>query len=165
MFCREGLDEILLELLNLPHLQARPLALGAAGRAHQEPERDGAHRHRRQVRRAARRLQEPERGAGATAASPTTSRSSCVYIDSEELEGGGWPRELLEVDGILVPIGFGPRGIEGKIRAIRYAREHKVPFFGICLGMQCMVIEYARNVVRPRGRELVRVRSRDHGRR
>jgi CTP synthase len=45
-----------------------------------------------------------------------------------------------------VPIGFGKRGTEGKIRAIRYAREHKVPFFGICLGMQCMTIEYARNV-------------------
>jgi CTP synthase len=45
-----------------------------------------------------------------------------------------------------VPIGFGQRGTEGKVRAIRYAREHKVPFFGICLGMQCMVIEFARNV-------------------
>ena len=47
---------------------------------------------------------------------------------------------------MLVPVGFGQRGIEGKIRAIRYARENKVPFFGICLGMQCMTIEYARNV-------------------
>ncbi|HEY4565440.1 MAG TPA: gamma-glutamyl-gamma-aminobutyrate hydrolase family protein, partial [Thermoanaerobaculia bacterium] len=58
----------------------------------------------------------------------------------------GWPHELFEVDALLVPIGFGQRGTEGKIRAIRYAREHKVPFFGICLGMQCMTIEYARNV-------------------
>ncbi|MDH3746274.1 MAG: gamma-glutamyl-gamma-aminobutyrate hydrolase family protein, partial [Acidobacteriota bacterium] len=54
--------------------------------------------------------------------------------------------DLFEVDGLLVPIGFGTRGTEGKIRSIRYAREQKVPFFGICLGMQCMVIEYARNV-------------------
>jgi CTP synthase len=53
---------------------------------------------------------------------------------------------MFEVDSLLVPIGFGRRGTEGKIRAIRYAREHKVPFFGICLGMQCMTIEYARSV-------------------
>jgi CTP synthase len=62
------------------------------------------------------------------------------------MEGGSWPHQLFEVDALLVPIGFGQRGTEGKIRAIRYAREHKVPFFGICLGMQCMTIEYARNV-------------------
>jgi CTP synthase len=62
------------------------------------------------------------------------------------METGNWPRELFEVDALLVPIGFGPRGTEGKIRAIRYAREHGVPFFGICLGMQCLVIEYARHV-------------------
>ena len=55
--------------------------------------------------------------------------------------------KLMEgVDGILVPGGFGDRGIEGKIKAVQYARENKVPFFGICLGMQCAVIEYARNV-------------------
>jgi CTP synthase len=50
------------------------------------------------------------------------------------------------LDGILVPGGFGDRGIEGKIQAIRYAREQRVPYFGICLGMQCAVIEYARHV-------------------
>jgi CTP synthase len=74
-----------------------------------------------------------------------------VYINAEELEGESWPRELFEVDGLLVPIGFGHRGTEGKIRAIRYAREHRVPFFGICLGLQCMVIEFARDVcaIRP----------------
>ncbi len=69
-----------------------------------------------------------------------------VYVDAEQVETGNWPREMFEVDALLVPIGFGRRGTEGKIRAIRYAREHKVPFFGICLGMQCMTIEYARNV-------------------
>ena len=69
-----------------------------------------------------------------------------VYIDAEAMEGSSWPREVFEVDGLLVPIGFGPRGTEGKIRAMRYARENDVPFFGICLGMQCMVIEFARNV-------------------
>ena len=56
-------------------------------------------------------------------------------------------QKLKEVDGILVPGGFGSRGVEGKIAAIKYAREHKVPFLGICLGMQCTVIEYARNVL------------------
>jgi len=54
---------------------------------------------------------------------------------------------LAEIDGILVPGGFGSRGVEGKIAAIRYAREHKIPFLGICLGMQCTVIEYARDVL------------------
>jgi CTP synthase len=74
------------------------------------------------------------------------TRVELVYLNAEEIEAGNWPRELFEVDGLLVPIGFGKRGTEGKIRAIRYAREHKVPFFGICLGMQCMTIEFARNV-------------------
>jgi len=69
-----------------------------------------------------------------------------VYVNAEELEGPHWPREIFDVDALLVPIGFGRRGTEGKISAIRYAREHQVPFFGICLGMQCMVIEYVRNV-------------------
>jgi len=67
-------------------------------------------------------------------------------IRSEELEDEGPERMLAGYDGILVPGGFGERGIEGKIQAIRYARERGVPFFGICLGMQCAVIEFARNV-------------------
>ena len=68
------------------------------------------------------------------------------YIDSEEVETKD-PAALLDgVDGILVPGGFGNRGIEGKIRTIQYARERKVPFFGICLGMQLAVVEYARNI-------------------
>ena len=54
---------------------------------------------------------------------------------------------LKGVSGVLVPGGFGDRGIEGKIEVIRYARERKIPFFGICLGMQCAVIEFARNVM------------------
>ena len=66
-------------------------------------------------------------------------------VEAEELEGN---LSLLKgVDGILVPGGFGSRGVDGKIVAIKYAREHKVPFLGICLGMQCTAIEYARNVV------------------
>src|SRR5699024_86604 len=55
--------------------------------------------------------------------------------------------ELSQVDGILVPGGFGDRGIDGKIEAIRYARENNIPFFGICLGMQLATVEFARNVI------------------
>ncbi|MBA3314536.1 MAG: CTP synthase [Planctomycetota bacterium] len=68
-------------------------------------------------------------------------------IEAEELEKTDPDQLLRGVDGILVPGGFGMRGIEGKIHAVRYARENGVPYFGICLGMQCAVIEYARNVI------------------
>lgn len=69
------------------------------------------------------------------------------WIDSEELKTEKDVKNTLkEVDGILVPGGFGSRGIEGKIKAITYAREHDIPFLGICLGMQLAVIEFARNV-------------------
>ena len=68
------------------------------------------------------------------------------WIEAEGVDGEDWERQLDDYDAILVPGGFGKRGIEGMINAIRYARENKVPYFGICLGMQTMVIEYARNV-------------------
>ena len=68
-------------------------------------------------------------------------------IEAEEFEGSASLRELKNIDGILVPGGFGSRGVEGKIAAIKYAREKKIPFLGICLGMQCTVIEYARDVL------------------
>ncbi|MCC6525167.1 MAG: CTP synthase, partial [Polyangiaceae bacterium] len=67
-----------------------------------------------------------------------------VYIDSEEIEKGSAEALLGGLDAVLVPGGFGDRGAEGKISAIRYARERKVPFFGICLGMQLAVVEFAR---------------------
>ncbi|MDQ6700293.1 MAG: CTP synthase [Acidobacteriota bacterium] len=68
------------------------------------------------------------------------------WIEAEGVNGPDWERQLEDYDGILVPGGFGKRGIEGMINAIRFAREQKVPYFGICLGMQTMVIEFARNV-------------------
>ena len=69
------------------------------------------------------------------------------WIEAEDLDSPAVAaRRLAHVDGILVPGGFGKRGIQGMINAIQYARERKVPFFGICLGMQCATIEYARNV-------------------
>ncbi|HPN85045.1 MAG TPA: CTP synthase, partial [Victivallales bacterium] len=67
-------------------------------------------------------------------------------IESEDIERAGVEKYLKGVDGILVPGGFGDRGIEGKISAVRFARENNIPFFGICLGMQCAAIEFARNV-------------------
>ena len=70
------------------------------------------------------------------------------WVNAEEIEAESvdMDKVMEGVDGILVPGGFGNRGIEGKIKAIQYAREHKIPFFGICLGMQCAVIEFARHV-------------------
>jgi CTP synthase len=73
------------------------------------------------------------------------ARVNLQWIDSEEIEAQGPERFLSEVDGILVPGGFGYRGIEGKVKAVKFAREKKIPYFGICLGMQCAVIEYARH--------------------
>ncbi len=81
------------------------------------------------------------------AAVANESEIEIKWVNSEKMEEDNNVDEMLhDVDGILVPGGFGNRGIEGKIMAVRYARENKIPFFGICLGMQCAVIEYARNV-------------------
>jgi CTP synthase len=73
-------------------------------------------------------------------------RLRVTWIEAEGLEAPGYESQLEGFDGILVPGGFGKRGVEGMLNAIRYAREHKVPYFGICLGMQTACIEYARNV-------------------
>lgn len=76
----------------------------------------------------------------------TRTRVNIQYIDSEDIEREG--TGVLEgADAILVPGGFGERGVEGKIRTVQYARENRVPYLGVCLGMQVAVIEYARNVV------------------
>ncbi len=74
-----------------------------------------------------------------------------TWIEAEGLETEGFESQLAGFDGILVPGGFGKRGIEGMLNAIRYARENKVPYFGICLGMQTACIEFARNVCRLNG--------------
>jgi CTP synthase len=144
-FAREGLDEILLNLLNMPRYERdlarwetlvnriknprRGVRIGIVGKYVELPD-------------AYKSLNEALLHGGIA----NDARVELVFISAEEIESGNWPREVFEVDGLLVPIGFGQRGTEGKIRAIRYAREHLVPFFGICLGMQCMTIEYARNV-------------------
>jgi CTP synthase len=80
----------------------------------------------------------------------TRTRVKIRYLDSEQIEKEG-TSELAGMDAILVPGGFGLRGIEGKIAAVRYARENKIPYLGICLGMQVAAIEYARNVAGLKG--------------
>src|SRR5476649_620012 len=80
----------------------------------------------------------------------TRTRVNIHYFESQDIERGG-VAALEHMDAILVPGGFGDRGIEGKIQAIRYARENRIPYLGICLGMQLAIIEYARNVVGLKG--------------
>jgi CTP synthase len=75
------------------------------------------------------------------------ARVMVVHVEAEDVDRSGAEAFLTGVDGILVPGGFGMRGIEGKIEAIRYARTRKIPYFGICLGMQCAVVEFARSVL------------------
>jgi CTP synthase len=74
------------------------------------------------------------------------ARVNICWVDSEDIESKGAAAMLKGMDGILVPGGFGIRGVEGKIATVKYARENKIPYFGICLGMQCAVIEVARDL-------------------
>jgi CTP synthase len=86
------------------------------------------------------------------AAVANDARLKMKWIDTDRIEDDiALDNALSMVDGVLVPGGFGMRGVEGKIRIVKYAREHEKPFLGICLGMQCMVIEYARNVCGMKG--------------
>lgn len=82
------------------------------------------------------------------AGAETQTKVELVWIHSEKIDASNVAQELKGLQGILVAPGFGTRGIEGKIEAIRYVREHQIPFLGICLGMQCAVIEFARNVLK-----------------
>jgi len=81
------------------------------------------------------------------AGSVNECRVKVIPVHSETLESGDVPARLKDMDGILVAPGFGERGIAGKLEAIRYVREHKIPFLGICLGMQCAVVEFCKNVL------------------
>lgn len=145
MFCREGLDDLLLEQLNLP---AYPRDLS---RWENLVSRIKNPHHRVRIGIVGKYVDFADAYKSLNEAlSHGGIANDCavdlVYINSADFESGNWPREVHEVDGLLVPIGFGIRGSEGKITAVRYAREHGVPLFGICLGMQCIVIEFARNV-------------------
>lgn len=81
------------------------------------------------------------------AATYSDRKLNLVYIHSEKLTDGNVEERLRDMDGVIIAPGFGLRGVEGKFVALRWCREHDVPTFGICLGMQCMVIEFARNVL------------------
>ena len=76
------------------------------------------------------------------------AKVNVVRVDAEDLESKSGLTQLRKLDGILVPGGFGDRGIEGKIAAAGYARKHKIPYYGLCLGLQVAIIEFARNVLR-----------------
>jgi CTP synthase len=148
MFCREGLDRTLLELLDLPSLPSKGRDMSAWETLVQKIRNP---RHAVRIGIVGKYVEFPDSYKSLNEALlhggiANDARVELVYVNAEMIEGGNWPREIFEVDGLLVPIGFGARGTEGKIAAIRYAREHKVPFFGICLGLQCMTIEFARNV-------------------
>src|SRR5450631_1208651 len=146
-FSREGLDEILLDKLHLPHEEIGSLTKWeeiVRKLRHPEDEvRIGFVGKYVEFGDSYKSLNEAL-GHGGIA---NNVKVKIVYIDSESLEEEGYHGELGKVDGILVGPGFGARGVEGKLRAIRYAREKRIPYFGICLGMQCATIEFARNVV------------------
>ncbi|MEL7059153.1 MAG: CTP synthase [Acidobacteriota bacterium] len=142
---RDGLDEKLLELLNLPHGERDLAAWEGMVRAAKNPKRTvsiGIVGKYTDLPDAYKSLNEALIHGGIA----HEAKTEIVYISAEDIESGHWPPEVAKVDGIVVPIGFGKRGSEGKLAAIRYAREQKVPCFGICWGMQLMVVEYARNV-------------------
>ncbi len=131
--------------------RSRPRPLARPGRPLLPPQRRSLHRHRRQVCRVRRQLQvaqgsaHPRRHLAEPQAQDSLDRGrrSRVAIGPEDRS---YESQLEGFDGILVPGGFGKRGIEGMLNAIRYAREKNVPYFGICLGMQTACIEFARNV-------------------
>ncbi len=145
VFCQEGLDDTLLEILDLPHYKrdmSRWESLVARTKSPSHHVRIGMVGKYVELPDAYKSLNEALAHGGIA----NDTKVEIVYINAEEMHRTNYPKELFEVDALLVPIGFGSRGTEGKIRAIQYAREHRVPFFGICLGMQCLVVEYARNV-------------------
>ncbi len=85
------------------------------------------------------------------AAAETECKVDLQLISSEDIDKDCVAKQLQELDGILVAPGFGERGIEGKIETVKFAREQQIPFFGICLGMQVAVVEFARNVLKLEG--------------
>ena len=155
----EGLDAYVVRRLGLPFRDVDWTVWDDLLRPGAPPEPDGHGRAGRQVRRpagrvpvgdggaAGRRVRAPDAGSRSAGCPPTTAPPRTAR-----------PRQLAGVDGVLIPGGFGVRGIEGKLGAIRYARERGIPTLGLCLGLQCMVIETARDLAGLDGRELDRVR-------
>ena len=141
----EGLDTIICEDLNLPASECRIESWQELVATIKNPEREvtiGIVGKYIELADSYKSLNEALLHGGL----PHKARVNLKWVESEGLVGEEWQEKLAAFDGILVPGGFGPRGIEGMIRAIRHARVNKIPYFGICLGMQCAVIEFARNV-------------------
>jgi CTP synthase len=144
-FSEQGLDESIIKMLGLP---PRPADLGRweeivrRVKAPRSRVRIGVIGKYIEIKDAYKSLYEALTHGGIA----HEAAVELAWVDAERLEREGLAGHVAGLDGILVPGGFGDRGIEGKIQAIRYAREHQVPYFGICLGMQCAVIEYARHV-------------------
>jgi len=143
-FAAENLDGMLLGLLNLPHGQRDLSKWQSIVERLKNPSqkvRIGIVGKYVNLQDSYKSLNEALRHGGIA----NDAQVELAFIDSEKLEEEAYVEEIFEVDGILVPGGFGKRGIEGMIRAIELARGHKIPFFGICLGLQTAVIEFARN--------------------
>ena len=141
----EGLDSIIVQLLELPDHPCDLSAWKDLVHRIQHPEREanvGIVGKYVEYQDSYKSLNEALLHGGL----PHGAKVNLRWIESEGLVGEDWESKLRKMDCILVPGGFGKRGIEGMIRAITYARVNKVPYFGICLGMQCAVIEFARNV-------------------
>jgi len=127
------------------HGLPQPDALAAHRLGHQEPEGHGRDRDGRKyvdLTDSYKSLNEALTHGGIA----NECRVRVSYVDSEKIEQEGLPESVKSADAILVPMGFGPRGTEGKIQAVRHARENEIPFLGICFGMQMAVIEFARHV-------------------
>jgi CTP synthase len=149
VFHEGGLDDLVVSMLGLPDKTVQPADLGKWNdfvRRVTRPEKQceiaivGKYTH---VRDAYKSIIEAFVHAGAA----NKARVNLRWVESTDVEARGAAALLADVDGILVPGGFGERGIEGKIASVRHAREKSIPYFGICLGMQVATIEFARNVV------------------
>ena len=149
VFHEGGLDDLVVNMLGLPDKSVQPPDLNQWNdfvRRVTRPEKQceiaivGKYTH---VRDAYKSIIEAFVHAGAA----NRARVNLRWVESTDVESRGASALLADVDGILVPGGFGERGIEGKIAAVRYAREKSVPYFGICLGLQVATIEFARDVV------------------
>ena len=148
MMQEQGLDRLVCERLGLVTGPADMREWEAMVERDQDrPTGDGADRHRGQVRPAAGRL--PVGGGGAEPLRDPPRHQARGHLGGcrDALLGGGRATRCSQADGILIPGGFGIRGIEGKIAAVRFARENRVPYLGVCLGMQVAVVEFARHVV------------------
>jgi CTP synthase len=145
VFHREGLDDIIVKLLGLPD---RPIDLSrweavvTCVKAPTRATRIAVVGKYVELKDSYKSLIEALAHGGIA----HDARVDLHWVDAEQIERDGAAAHFADVHGVLVPGGFGDRGIEGKIEAVRYAREQGVPYFGICLGMQCAVIEFARHV-------------------